>query len=252
MFRKNLPVHSISDYKNLLTTEPNNDSWEFDSHAGSDNYKFFKKSVRSQPKDWVYNKKKIEYKTNEQGFRARKFNNLDWNNLIVILGCSNVFGTGLAEEDTISAQLEKLISIPVINLGVPGASIELSFYNSLLLHSKNYRPKAIIQIWSELYRYVELNNKKPINYIPCEKNYDFRKEWQNKSIFFRYADNQVWKNETIYCEASFFENTSKTFEIEHLDKIDLARDLSHPGIESNRMAAEKIYNQIIKKDKKSD
>lgn len=51
-----------------------------------------------------------------------------------------------------------------------------------------------------------------------------------------------------YFEYSFFPETAEELNIPWLPSIDKARDLVHPGIESNKKAAERIYQDIRTND----
>ena len=216
-------------------------------YYGMDSLKEFKKILKKSPPDWIYRTKKITYSTNDLGFRERPFELVDWNNSVVILGCSHVYGHALAEEDTAARVLEKQINMPVINLGVPAGSVELAFYNSLILHNMGVKPKAIIQIWSELSRYVNLTIVK-VGDLECydvqNKNYIPDIEWEIKSLFYRNAFNAIWKDKTFVYEASFFDDTASNFNIDCLSYLDFARDNRHPGIISNKVLADNIASKL--------
>ena len=60
--------------------------------------------------------------TNPQGWRSpHDFNTLDWNNSVLVFGCSQVWGQGLGYSETLTSQLELRLNQPVINLGIMGA-----------------------------------------------------------------------------------------------------------------------------------
>lgn len=225
--------------------DKNSNSDFFDD--GLDSLKEFKKILRKSPPDWVYRTKKITYNTNELGFRERSFDSVDWNNSVVILGCSHIYGHALAEEDTAARVLEKQINMPVINLGVPGGSVELAFYNSLILHNMGVNPKAIIQIWSKLNRYANLSIGKVVNlecYTIQHKNYIHDIAWETKSVFYRKAFNAIWKDKTFVYEASFFDETALKFNIDHFKYLDFARDNNHAGIISHKVLADNIASKL--------
>jgi hypothetical protein len=229
----------------LLKTyeEPGVHSWN-----SYDNERLFKKNSKTMPQSWIYRTKKVEYKNNSRGYRAPEFDKINWKKSIVILGDSNVYGEGLAEEDTISCVLSHLSGYNVVNLGSPGSSIEYSFINSLILKNNYSTPKAIVQLWTTRDRYTEfLENRKkeivPHTKLPKMPEYDFHKFWDVKSDFYRQADKIIWKD-TLYYEASFFDYVAEEYSTDHLDWIDAARDCSHPGIKSAFNAAKKIYENL--------
>jgi hypothetical protein len=224
--------------KKLISIEPKNSILDFIS---TDNEKVFKKNLKKKKKEnWLYKTKKISYQTNEQGFRNKPFEEVAWEDSIVVLGCSNVFGVGLAVEDTLCFQLEKILNIPVVNLGVGGTGIDFACWNSLRLHNFYPRPKAIVQIWSSLGRYTDYNNHDHyVCYIPHQHSIHHRLNWTYRSLHYIESDKALWKNKAIYYEGSFFHDNYFTM-------YDQARDLMHPGIKSNLAAAEKIAENLTK------
>jgi hypothetical protein len=231
---------------NLLSDMEKNYKGEY-YPKGLDSYKEFKKILKKSPPDWIYRTKKVTYSNNDLGFRERAFESVDWNNSIVILGCSHVYGHAHAEEDTAVRVLEKQVNIPVINLGVPGGSVELAFYNSLILHEMGVKPKAIIQIWSELNRYSNFFEGKVDTMYNCRswnKTYVHQIDWETKSLFYIKAFNAIWKDKTFVYEASFFENTARACNIDHVKYLDLARDNSHAGIISHKVLADTIASKL--------
>lgn len=212
---------------------------------GNDSQKQFNKNLKNQSLDWPYRYKEILYKNNSLGFREKEFTKIDWNNAIVVLGCSIVYGSGLANEDTIPRVIEKITNLPVVNLGVAGSSVELSFYNSLILKEQNIQPKAIVQLWTGTERYLDYNSKHGwFPMYPWNKNYVPNVDWNVKSCFYRRAFLSMWKDSTAIYEATFFENTAKEFNIEFIEIFDYARDLCHPGILSAKTCAEKICKSL--------
>lgn len=239
---KGLIMHKL----NLLSHMGKNFNRDF-FPDGLDSHKEFKKILKKSPSDWIYRTKKITYSNNELGFRERAFESVDWNNSIVILGCSHVYGYSLAEEDTAVRVLEKQINMPVINLGVASGSVELAFYNSLILYEMEVKPKAIIQIWSDLSRYLNFFSS-DVNFIQsytyANKAYVHNIDWETKSLFYRTAFNAIWKDKTFVYEASFFNNTALKFNIDCIEYLDFARDNSHPGIISNKVLADNIASKL--------
>jgi len=211
----------------------------------TDTEKLFKKNKKRLGKDWVYQNKKISYSQNQEGFRHGEFASTDWKNSIVVLGCSNVYGIGLANEDTVCSQLEKLLNIPTVNLGIAGSAIDVSSWNSLILHEHYPHPKAIVQIWTGPHRYSNISKPGFICcYLPQSPGYCARHNWQGTSEFYMMADRALWRNKTLYCEGSFFSDHAG---ITPFKNVDHARDLAHPGIKTNAAAAEKIAEDLIQR-----
>jgi hypothetical protein len=210
---------------------------------GTDSEDLFKKNLKTQPHDWVYRFKKIEYQNNEFGFRTKPLNKIDWANSIVVFGCSNVYGIGLAEEDTFCYLLEKKLGVSVINLGMPGTAVDLSHFNSIFIRENLPCPRAIVHCWTSLARYSDFLKDRITSHIP---SYDYYPgiNWEEKSKFYVYTDRILWRNKTIYKEYSFFKDTCQELKIPSLEMPDRARDLVHPGIRSNLEVAEKLYKDL--------
>ena len=47
--------------------------------------------------EWKYATKRIEYHVNSDGYRTKEWSDVHWKNSIVLLGCSYVYGVGVAE-----------------------------------------------------------------------------------------------------------------------------------------------------------
>ena len=73
-----------------------------------------------------------------------EFDKIPWDKTVVMFGCSNMFGIGLALKDTIPAQFTALTGIPAINLGVPGSSLQYSMYNSAIFKKLYPKPRAVV------------------------------------------------------------------------------------------------------------
>jgi hypothetical protein len=216
----------------------------------TDTEDLFRKNLKKQHYLWTYRRKQISYSHNEFGFRSRSFENLDWANAVVVFGCSNVYGTGLAHEDCVCSIMEEKLGRPVINFGIHGGSVELAFYNSLILCNNFTTPAAVVHLWTSLDRYTDITDKVK-NVVPIHDDYFAKINWNKKSEFYVLADRTIWKNKTVYYESSFWNETADTLNIDRLPPtVDSARDLSHPGIETNKLFAdflvEKLKNRGLK------
>jgi len=213
-----------------------------------DTPKAFHKNKKRLGPDWYYHDKEIEYQFNELGFRNKPFSQVDWKNSVVVIGCSCVMGVGNAEEDGVCGQLEQILQMPVINLGVSGSAIDWACRNSLVLHECFPHPKAIVQLWTALGRYSDyyagggfspiLPHNTPIY---CAKH-----DWEVRSIHYVEADRALWRNKTRYYDATWYKHVARRINVDHYDRtVDFARDLAHPGIKSCRLAAEGIAENLI-------
>lgn len=210
------------------------------------------RNLRLRGEHWDYFNKPITYKFNSQGYRAAEWTDIDWKESVVIFGCSHVVGEGLAEEDTITAQLSKLLQRPVINLGVSGTGISFSFYNSTMLYKNLPKPHAVVHLWSDLNR-VELytDNDILLNTPSGKTNNEFYRNWllhpenPNTHMYMSaQASRCMWESKTRYYELSLFGKTADILNCIIIRDIDLARDLGHFGIETAKLVAENIAANI--------
>jgi hypothetical protein len=242
-------------------------SWDF---YGMDTYELYKKNLKTQPEDWFYRHNDVKYTLNSYGYRTKEFEDINWKESIVMFGCSHVFGTGNDDNHTIPYFLEQLTGIPVINLGVGGASIQFCLHNSLMLYKKYGVPKSVIYFWTGMSRHL-LYQKNSIlmntKFEDIEDCPDIVIEVASRIrlsparvlehlIPFNLMNveliKNIWEDKCELYEFSTFPTTSKILNCELYVPIidDYARDLSHFGRHSNRLFAKNIYNCM--KNKKMD
>ena len=185
----------------------------------------------------------IYYDFNKFGFRCPEFDTVNWEESVVVLGCSCTAGVGLAKENTVTSLLSNEIGRPVINLGVAASGIDLACYNSIILHDHFPKPLAVVQLWSDTARYVDMDRERylhPHLYFPKRHNYDAKYNWDLRSYFYRKTDKSLWAGKTKYYEATFFFETSKLFNCDFVHREDQAIDGLHPGIVTTRKMAHLI------------
>ena len=237
--------------------------WEDDSSE-----KNYRKNRKHLGPDWYYYDKKITFEFNSNGFRAPEFDTIDWANSVVVLGDSYTAGDGNAIEDIATTLLQDMLEMPVINLGSSGTGIDLSCWNSLLLHETYPRPRAVVQLWSSLYRYSEYNLNKAFEHyfnnddprhvcaedqnvynfhLPQRKPYCAKTHnWEERNKMYVLADRVLWKDKLPYYEASMFDDTAELIEVDYLSHLDYGRDLDHWGPKSNIVVAETIATNLKK------
>jgi hypothetical protein len=226
---------------------------------GPDSEEFYQKNLRFLPKEnnWhEWANIDVAYTVNNQCYRASNWNDIDWNNSIIILGCSQIFGTGLDDSQTVSSNLENLSNIKVINLGVPGSGPMFHWINTTLLIEQKIKPKFIVYVWSYPERVTVLGkdyktiNSGPwnMNHEPLSMGWNFHED--HAFLFLRHAiesTKQQWKS--IDCPSLHFTICEKSKEyfndLIYLDKLgDLARDTKHIGYATSKYWAEIIFNHL--------
>lgn len=231
--------------------------WNDPKFVNTDKPELFDKNLKIMPNTWHYRTKNIDYKYNTCKYRTSEFENIDWNKSIVIFGCSMVFGVGVDEHETLSYYIEKYTGIPAINMGIPGASIYHSYYNLLSLLEMKVQPIAIVNVYSSLDRLLYYDNKK--NPVPLG-NWDLNgtdelfknlyKSWTNDNNNYVGHARVLQRSLVLLCqhlkyyECSYFKHSAISLGIDHLKYFDKARDLLHPGFESNKKNASFIIQSL--------
>jgi len=210
----------------------------------------FEKNLQTQPHDWHYRTKEVTYQCNSDGYRAPEWSTIDWSNAVVVFGCSCTVGVGLAEDETVTAQLSSRLNRPVVNMGVSASSMKFSFINSALLSKHFPTPYAVVNLWTNIDRFTLFN----------ENDIDHSGPWDNTEIYAEFVKNQyhsmieatyistaskeLWKHRCRYYSASFFDISAHYTESDWVSIDNRARDLTHPGKESAKQMADLIAANI--------
>jgi hypothetical protein len=218
--------------------------------AGYDSKELFEKNLKIMPEDWYYRNNIVNYTRNKQGYRTKNFKEIDWANSLVMFGCSNVFGIGVDNTNTIAVHLSNLLKVPVVNLGVEGSSINYSLHNATILRHSYPMPLGVINLWTHYSRTVYYNKRYLENCGDWNKSHHYFSAWSNDdshsesyALIASKTSNIYWEKIKHY-EASLFPDTGRLLNCDIYIPTDFARDLVHPGINSNKMIAEKIANKI--------
>lgn len=212
-----------------------------------DTEKKYRKNRKRLGTDWYYYDKKLSYKRNSNGFRTKEFKDIDWANSIVVFGDSYTMGEANAIEDVYTSVLQDMTGLPVINLGIGGAGVDRSCWNSLALHENYPHPKAIIHLWSSLDRYSEYDYHYNHwnHYMPARQDYCLKNHyWHLRNTFCVKTDRALWRGKVPYIEAAIFEDTAEKLQVYQAEIIDLARDEEHWGAKSNVLMAEYFYKKL--------
>lgn len=232
--------------------------------SGPDNAETYAKNLIEQPSDWIYRTLPIFYNVNSLGYRTKEFSEIvDWKNTIPVFGCSCVFGTGLAEQHTITGNLEQNTDKQAINFGYPSSSNELILLN--LINFIDYvgidnLPKNIVIMWSstdrmvfynrdicsvgpwslthpdsEVYRYLVASVENPIN--------ELMKQYHISEVV-----KKLFLGRSNLITASFFPTTAKYMRcdlpLRHIP-WDHARDGLHPGINAVKLVSDYILEKLV-------
>lgn len=228
--------------------------------ANFDGPELFEKNLKIMPADWRYRTDDITYNVNGSGYRTYEWKDIDWKNAIVVLGCSNTFGVGLDEPETITGVLEELTGRQVVNLGYPAGSNDIILHNASMLFEKFGAPYSVVVNWTttDRMRYFERHNAIDVgpwsetgglfNNTPGKLyNIMIADEYnvQTRNYFISRAMNAIWQGRTKYITLSYFNLSAHFMLAETTFKIDnKARDLLHPGYENSKEVAQYVYHRL--------
>lgn len=255
MVSKTMKQDSLLAYVHELATPgvPSFPNW-----YANDSEEHFYDNINQQPSNWYYRYVPVHYSINANGYRCPEWKDVNWSESIVIIGCSIVMGVGVDDIDTLSARLEEQLNVPVINLGTGGSSNQLMLYNSLRLIENNIKPKAVSAVFSDPGRVSIFNDVRaqPIGpwvhqkgmYRPKEEK-EFYNFWtgigNNADIhgtMSAKAVELVWKSQGVpFLGLQVYGDWCPDMGYQKLtDPIDLARDLEHGGIETQKKWAREL------------
>ena len=223
--------------------------------VGSDTEERFQENLKSQPEDWQWRNQPITYKLNSQNYRAPEWDSIDWENSVVMFGCSQVFGVGVDEDQTLGYYLSELLNKPVINLGIPGGSSMALWINTEKLLNYRINPLAVIYNWPSANRTVELiDNKKNLTTGPWIIDWPqprFGKEWiLHPTHGFEYAKYALMSTKRSWsCPQLHYcwdLDTAKFLGLPRMaNKLDQARDCLHDGPNTLKSYATQWFYELL-------
>jgi hypothetical protein len=227
-------THQYSEYNNKTIDWLGMDS--------SDQYIKNLANKRAELEKFGWLDKKFNYKFNRYGFRSDEFSQEP---SMVSLGCSHTCGIGIPIENSWTSILSNKLNLKNFNLGIGASSNDTAFrmaYHWL----PQLKPRVVVYLSPFCYRFEYHSISVINNYGP-------------------WSDDQIWKkwiSDDTNSQMNFLKNTLaienicnslgiKLIHVEYsnLDKLgvckyDLARDLIHPGINSNQIIADYILSKM--------
>jgi len=185
--------------------------------------------------------KKISYDFNTYGFRNEEFLN---NYNALALGCSVTLGEGLDISNTWPQILSEKLNMSIANLGVSGASCE-TCYRLAEYWIPMLKPKIIFWLIPSKHRIeiYESSHSKPKTVMPniyhgYQKYY---KQWIAGDVNADLKTNQSIRAIECLC----LKNNINLYTInrEDIEYLDLARDLMHPGPNTQKLISDKFFNK---------
>lgn len=227
----------------------------FDSHYKSyadtihewfnnDSEDWYKSNLKKNPEllnrhNWLGTK--ITYRFNSDGFRCKDFD-LSANDNVMFVGCSLTFGLGINEKDRWTDIVSESLNLKCCNFGTVGGSADTSFRFTYGWIEK-IQPKLLVLRVPPGVRIELINDDSMENIMFYNKKKDpFLRQWfvNENNINLNIAKN-------ILAMQYLCDRNSVKFVVDKdfdPDFEDLARDLDHPGIKSNKSYAGKILSLI--------
>lgn len=223
----------------------------------SDTEELFKENLQKQGPDWYYAKHKVTYSLNSENYRTQEFNKIDWENSIVIFGCSHVFGQGLDDNDTLSSNISRLTGLYTVNMGVCGSSMMFSMGNQAILRTYYPRPKAVISLWPNIDRTTWFHAHSLEHMLPQHIKYNPN---ESRDLIMAFTEDRyhpiiqatlnrmsmikMWEDYCPYYEGTTNLHDAESLDCDLINRDSNARDCSHPGIEWAANAAKYIVERL--------
>jgi hypothetical protein len=224
--------------------------------SGGDQEIAYDRNVLTQRSDWYYKNKTIEYFYNESGHRSKNIANIDLDNYILFTGCSHTEGVGLELQKSYPYVTSELLQCDYYNLALGATGIDVMMYNLISWFSTiKTQPKAVIIQWPDYSRFVTIQSG--LNIQPCgtwstdpDIITGILSDDKSKASFTRSLLAKRLIETVISCPIHYVTVKSQIIpdNIDSIEftKLDLARDLAHFGIESNKKLAELLVDAIKK------
>lgn len=216
---------------------------------GTDSLDEYLKNLKKQPSDWHYSTNRFSYIRNTLGHRANELDQINLDDYILTTGCSLTEGIGLAIENTYTAKLAELMGCDYYNLGIAGSGLDILNHNLITWFSTvQKKPKLVVIQIPEPARFMTFDSIMAVTHVPGgvgeSEHHRFMASgeiinfWKSRYLLYK----NLWKNviDVPIIEINASSERISPTEL-NFQKIDLARDLSHFGIESHSEMAKKIF-----------
>jgi hypothetical protein len=187
--------------------------------------------------NWI--EKKFTYRFNSEGFRCDEFE--ENQDSIVFLGCSFTVGLGLPIETVWTSLVAEKLGLKCYNLGIGGGSCDTAFRLGYHYIPK-LKPKIVVLLIPYSNRFELFDRTQNfVQYGPWNEDFYYKK-WVSANANCKI--NQL-KNKlalSAVCDSNSVKFIS--FECDAIKQLDLARDLVHRGIKSNRAFSKQVLKSL--------
>ena len=235
--------HQYSQYKNKELL------WLINDYELT--YEHNLKNNREELEKYNWTNRQFTYKFNSHGFRSEEFSNDD---SIMFFGCSYTVGIGLPLENTWAYLVAQNLNLKCFNLGIGATGPDTSFRLAnhyipqikpkIVVYAEPHPSRFSLVGVDDIYQFTT-HNIVSIKYDDTTKFNSFYEQWvlndeniKLNSIKHRLAIQAICQQYNI--KFAFAESYSELAPVD----LDFARDLMHPGVESNKIFAELILSRI--------
>lgn len=242
----NMPFFEIhGDSRNLLLPQDHPEGF-----LSMDSKTEFEYNLLKQPDDWIYRSKPVNYTWNSNGYRCPDWEDINWEDSIVVMGCSLIVGEGLDDSDTISAKMSTFLDTPVINLGVPAGSPDIIYYNTLRLIDAGIKPKAVCILspsWQRTTYFGEKSENLGLWTLEDTDKRPIYREYYRKYIELPF-NAEIHGYMSVRGAYESWKSAGVTVNVwgdhELSPDIDKARDCAHPGIKTIELWADTMSSWV--------
>lgn len=201
---------------------------------------------------WTENS--FDYVFNSHGFRSDEF--VEDNNSVVFLGCSFTLGIGLPYQNTFAKIVADNLKLSCYNLGL-GAGSHDSCFRFAYYWLEKLKPKIVCMYEPPRDRTEVFADNTLFQFYPSVLFNSKMSEYKTKNMLDTRFYYKIWladtNNNILNVEKNIhaIENICRNLNIKFIKTkntgknfIDYARDLVHPGIETNREIADTFLNLI--------
>lgn len=220
----------------------------FDQYT-ADTEENYLKNFSKNPEKLIYFDS-VTHKFNNTGHRCKNIDEIDLNNYVLCIGCSQTFGLGNYIEDTYPYMLSKALNMDYYNLGLVGSGTDTHLHNLLIWCNTMPMPKFIVWQWTSDARVICMRGE---NFIyganPWANNDDINHmlTLADSLGFFKIRRKLATEILKIIDTPIIQIDISLNKESIHFDCLDFSRDMRHLGPKSHTNVSQCIYNYYLNK-----
>jgi len=192
----------------------------------------------------------VTHKFNNFGHRCKNIDEVDLNNYILFIGCSNTLGLGNYVHDTYPYLISKKLNMDYYNLGLAGSGTDIHLHNLLVWTKTIQKPKFIVWQWTTDARIACMKDNNFIySAVPWVENIEIRDMLVLTDTLGHFKIRRKLANEILkLCDIPIIQiDVYPNENAMHFDKLDYSRDMRHFGPKSHQNITDCIYDYYLNK-----